>query len=219
MFEEGTRVRTGQIIARIEHAELDAQLAAARAAVAEAETQLAQNVAAHQEDLRKLQRQRALALDGITTAAALTAAEAAADVSAARVKSGEAAIVFARARLRVVEEALENTKTVAMSVRERTTEIAVMLTLGFPASLIFFIAGEGLLMSIAGGVLGAGLAWIVVNPSTLGLAGGFIPAFGVSAANAGLGIGISGVIGLVAGVVPATSASRLKIVNALRRVA
>lgn len=211
MFEEGTRVRTGQIIARIEHAELDAQLAAARAAVAEAETQLAQNVAAHQEDLRKLQRQRALALDGITTAAALTAA---------RVKSGEAAIVSARARLRVVEEALENTKTVAMSVRERTTEIAVMRTLGFPASLIFFfIAGEGLLMSIAGGVLGAGLAWIVVNPSTLGLAGGFIPAFGVSAANAGLGIGISGVIGLVAGVVPATSASRLKIVNALRRVA
>src|ERR1700680_4713719 len=40
-FEEGTRVRAGQIMARLEHADLDAQLAAAVAAVAEAETQLA----------------------------------------------------------------------------------------------------------------------------------------------------------------------------------
>lgn len=108
-FEEGTRVRRGRVIARIEHADLDAQLAAAQAAVTEAETQLVQATAAHAEDLRQLERQRALSRDGITTAAALTAAEAAAAVSAARVKSGEAAIVSARARVRVTEEALENT--------------------------------------------------------------------------------------------------------------
>lgn len=108
-FEEGTRVRRGHVIARIEHADLDAQLAAAQAAVTESETQLAQATAAHAEDLRQLERQRALSRDGITTTAALTAAEAAAAVSAARVKSGEAAIVSARARVRVTEEALENT--------------------------------------------------------------------------------------------------------------
>ena len=57
----------------------------------------------------------------------------------------------------------------AMSVRERTTEIAVMRTLGFPAATIFLlIAGEGLLMSIVGGVLGAGLARLIVNAETLG---------------------------------------------------
>src|SRR5437588_528794 len=54
-------------------------------------------------------RQRALARDGITTNANLTAAEATAAVSAARVKSAEAAIASARARVRVAEEALENT--------------------------------------------------------------------------------------------------------------
>jgi multidrug efflux pump subunit AcrA (membrane-fusion protein) len=46
--------------------------------------------------------------EGITTAASLTGAEAAAAVSAARVKSAEAAIASAKARVRVSEEALEN---------------------------------------------------------------------------------------------------------------
>jgi HlyD family secretion protein len=108
-FEEGTRVRRGAVIARIEHADLDAQLAASAAAVAEAETQLAQATAAHEDDARQLERQRALSKDGITTAAALTTAEATAAVSAARVKAANAAIVSARARVHVIEESLENT--------------------------------------------------------------------------------------------------------------
>src|SRR5437763_4903012 len=108
-FEEGTRVRRGQVIAEIEHADIAAQLEAARKSVAEAEAQLAQMTAARDEDLRNLDRQRALAKDGIATAATLTAAEAAAAVSAARVRSAEAAIASAHARVRVAEEALENT--------------------------------------------------------------------------------------------------------------
>jgi HlyD family secretion protein len=108
-FEEGTRVRRGEIIATIEHADLDAQLAAARLAVAEAETALAQMTAARDEDDRNVERQRALAKDGITTDQALTAAESAAKVSNARVRSAEAAIASARARVTVIGEALENT--------------------------------------------------------------------------------------------------------------
>ena len=108
-FEEGTRVRRGAVIAEIEHADIDAQLEAARRAVAEAEAMLAQTIAARDEDVRNLDRQRALARDGITTNANLTAADATAAVSAARVKSAEAAIASARARVRVAEEALENT--------------------------------------------------------------------------------------------------------------
>jgi HlyD family secretion protein len=107
--EEGTRVRRGEIIAQIEHADIDAQLEAARRAVTEAEAQLAQAVATSGEDARSLQRQRVLIKDGITTTAALTAAEAAAQVSEARVRSADAAIASAKARVRVTEEALENT--------------------------------------------------------------------------------------------------------------
>ena len=109
--------------------------------------------------------------------------------------------------------------TMAMSVRERTTEIAVMRTLGFPSSTIFLlVAGEALLMSIIGGVLGVGLARVIVNPNLI-QAGAFIPVFGVNNTNAAVGLGLSAFIGLVAGFIPATMASRLKIVDALRRAA
>jgi len=108
-FEEGTHVRRGVVIAEIEHADVEAQLEASRRAVAEADAQLAQAIAGRDEDVRSLERQRKLIADGITTEAAVTAAEASAAVSAARVRSAEAAIASAHARVRVSEEALENT--------------------------------------------------------------------------------------------------------------
>jgi RND family efflux transporter MFP subunit len=108
-FEEGTRVRRGQVIAEIEHADVSAQLEASRRAVAEAEAQLGQATAARDEDVRNVERQRQLAKDGITTTQTLTAAESTALVSAAKVTAATAAIASARARVKVAEEALENT--------------------------------------------------------------------------------------------------------------
>src|SRR3954470_6585757 len=110
--------------------------------------------------------------------------------------------------------------TMAMSVRERTTEIAVMRTLGFPSSTIFLlVVGEGILVALVGGAIGGVLARLVISAETLGLAGGFIPAFGVTNRNVLVGLGLSFAIGILAAVIPATMASRLKIVDALRRVA
>jgi putative ABC transport system permease protein len=109
--------------------------------------------------------------------------------------------------------------TMAMSVRERTTEIAVMRTLGFPSATIFLlIAGEALIMALVGGVIGVTLARVIVNPDFM-QAGAFIPVFGVNNTNVAMGVVLSAVIGVLAGVIPATMASRLKIVDALRRVA
>jgi len=110
--------------------------------------------------------------------------------------------------------------TMAMSVRERTTEIAVMRTLGFPAITIFLlVVGEGLVVAVVGGTAGALLSRVIVNGEALGLTGGFIPAFGVSNANVAAGLGLSALIGMLAALIPASTASRLKIVDALRRVA
>ena len=80
------------------------------------------------------------------------------------------------------------------------------------------VAGEALLMSIVGGAVGAGLARAIVNPSVFS-GGGFIPPFGVSTFNLFVGLGLGAVIGALSGAIPATMAARLKIVDALRRVA
>jgi putative ABC transport system permease protein len=110
--------------------------------------------------------------------------------------------------------------TMAMSVRERTTEIAVMRTLGFRARTIFsLVVGEGLALAVVGGLAGALLARAIVSAEALGLAGGFIPMFGVNNRNVAIGIGLSALIGVLASIIPAANASRLKIVDALRRVA
>jgi len=109
--------------------------------------------------------------------------------------------------------------TMAMSVRERTTEIAVMRTLGFQSGTIFaLVAGEALLMSIVGGVIGVVLARVIVNPNFLQM-GAFIPEFHMTNGNTAIALGLSALIGVLAGFIPATIASRLKIVDALRQVA
>ena len=109
--------------------------------------------------------------------------------------------------------------TMAMSVRERTTEIAVMRTLGFPSATIFLlVAGEGLLMATVGGILGIAAAYTIVNPRFLN-AGGFIPEIGVNNTNVLVALALSVGIGVLAGLIPATMASRLQIVDTLRRVA
>ena len=110
--------------------------------------------------------------------------------------------------------------TMAMSVRERTTEIAVMRTLGYPAATIFLlIVGEGLFVAVVGGALGGAAARVLIRGEFLGITGGFIPAFGVNNWNVIVGLGLSAMIGILAAVIPATLASRLRIVDALRQVA
>ncbi len=107
--------------------------------------------------------------------------------------------------------------TMAMAVRERTMELAVMRTIGFRRRLIFgIVAGEGLLMSLVGGIVGAVLARLLVSSDVLPTAG-FLPPFAVTAGNVLAGIGLGGLIGVLAGFIPAAMASRLKIVDALRR--
>jgi ABC-type antimicrobial peptide transport system permease subunit len=59
----------------------------------------------------------------------------------------------------------------------------------------------------------------VVTPDNFASAAMFIPAFGVNNWNVATGLLLSALIGVLAGIIPATTASRLRIVDALRRVA
>jgi putative ABC transport system permease protein len=114
--------------------------------------------------------------------------------------------------------------TVAMSARERVTEIAVMRVLGFRRShILSFILSESVLMSLIGGLLGILLAKFLLIPAIV--AGGSKTALAVFLLNfkvtwqVFLGAFLVAVgIGVLAGFVPAIRSSRLKIVDGLRQV-
>ena len=114
--------------------------------------------------------------------------------------------------------------TVAMSARERVTEIAVMRTLGFGRGHILgFILSEAVLMSLLGGFLGVLLAKYVFIP---GLVAGasktsisiWLVNFKVSLATLALAFAVSVGVGILAGFLPAIQSSRLRIVDGLRKV-
>jgi putative ABC transport system permease protein len=109
--------------------------------------------------------------------------------------------------------------TMMMAARERTTEIAVLKTLGFTDGLILrLVAGEALLLSLLGGLVGCGLAFLIFRNVDF-TAGGFFPNFRVLPETVGWGLLLAVIMGLLSGLVPALQASRLQIAGAFRKVA
>jgi putative ABC transport system permease protein len=113
---------------------------------------------------------------------------------------------------------LVSANTMAMSVRERVREVGVLKTLGFtPGNILWLILGEACAISVAGGLIGylisTGLMTGVANSPF----GGFLPSLQVFDVSVALVcIGSAAAIGLVSSLVPALSASRVSIVEALR---
>ncbi len=107
--------------------------------------------------------------------------------------------------------------TMAMAVRERTGELAVLKTVGFTdAFVVGLVLVETLLVAAVGGAIGLVLAKLLSlqgDPT-----GGMLPGFYIPTPGLLLGFLLALVVGLVAGLVPAWSAGHLKVVEALRRV-
>lgn len=106
--------------------------------------------------------------------------------------------------------------TMAQSVRERTSELAVLKTLGFSNRLILFLVLlESSAVAVVGGVVGLALGWLMTaggDPTR-----GLLPAFYVPRGSLVLGMMLALGLGLLAGLLPAVQAMRLRIVDALRR--
>ncbi|MGH8083617.1 MAG: ABC transporter permease, partial [Lysobacter sp.] len=105
--------------------------------------------------------------------------------------------------------------TMAQAVRERTSELAVLKTIGFPdRSVLTLVLAESVLLLLIGGVLGIGLAG-GLGPIVSASSGGAIniPPIGASSWLLALALMIG--IGLVVGALPAIRAMRLNIVDAL----
>jgi putative ABC transport system permease protein len=104
----------------------------------------------------------------------------------------------------------------AWAVRERTSELAVLKTLGFsgPAVLTLVLA-ESLAIALAGGGLGLATAWLIVQGGDP--TGGMLPIFVLPGRDVVTGVVLIAALGLTAGALPAIAAMRLRITDALRR--
>jgi putative ABC transport system permease protein len=108
----------------------------------------------------------------------------------------------------------------AMALRERTTEIAVLKAIGYGSQLILFLVlTEAMLVSAAGGILGAvGCKVLCDYVDVAKFSAGMLPFFYVSWPTALMGLGASALIGFLSGFVPAVIASRRSVVAGLRKV-
>ena len=107
--------------------------------------------------------------------------------------------------------------TMAQSVRERTSELAVLKTLGFTGGAILaLVLAESLFIVLAGGGLGLAAAWLFVQQGDP--TGGLLPMFVLPPRDVAIGVGLMATMGLLAGAAPAIAAMRLGITDALRTV-
>ncbi len=115
---------------------------------------------------------------------------------------------------------LVSATTMAMSIRERTREVAVLKTLGFTRqSILRLYIGESVLVALTGGVLGCLLALILV--SLVSHAPGmtlFLSGMAVTPATLALAIVVAGLVGFLSAIVPAYHSAKLDIVEGLRYI-
>ena len=123
-----------------------------------------------------------------------------------------AAVVFATL--------LVSANTMAMSIRERTREVALLKTLGFTSGTVLALfMGESVSLAALGGLLGAiaasGLVYVMAHSPQMGL---FLTGVSFSVPMVLVAVLVGASVGLVSSFVPAFNASRRNIVEGLRHI-
>jgi putative ABC transport system permease protein len=107
--------------------------------------------------------------------------------------------------------------TMAIAVRERTPELAIFKALGYSDRFIlFYVLAESVAIALLGGTLGIGFAKVMTlfgSPVP-----GMLPLFYLPPGQMAFGFVVAIAIGGIAGLLPAISASRLRVVEALRKI-
>ena len=107
--------------------------------------------------------------------------------------------------------------TMAIAVRERTNELAVLKAVGYSDRFVLLLVlAESLVVAIVGGTLGLLLAkgFTLLGDPTHGL----LPFFYLPASAMVIGLLAALAVGIASGILPAIGAMRMRVVDALRRV-
>ena len=108
--------------------------------------------------------------------------------------------------------------TMAISVRERTGELAILKAIGFKnGSILLFILAESLTIALIGGLAGLGLALAAIPVMGAAL-NGLLPNLIISKSMLATGIGFALLVGAASGILPGIGAMRLRVVEAFRKV-
>jgi putative ABC transport system permease protein len=112
---------------------------------------------------------------------------------------------------------LVTANSMAQSVRERTSEIGVMKTLGFTsAQVTSLVLAESLLITAIGGLIGLTIGWSIVQAIAEPLKQ-YLPVLTVPASAFALAAACIVILGTLSGAIPCWQAWQLKITDALRR--
>jgi putative ABC transport system permease protein len=113
---------------------------------------------------------------------------------------------------------LVSANTMAMSIRERTREVAVLKTLGFTRqSVLGLFVSEAVALAAAGGVIGVGLAYLLIYAISHSPYMSFYN-MKVTPGMWAAALFISGLVGLVSSLIPSYHASQVNIVDGLRHI-
>jgi len=100
-----------------------------------------------------------------------------------------------------------------VSVKERTNQIGIQKSLGAKNRFILFqFLFEAVILSLIGGLIGMFLVWIGAVAISQLVDFEFV----LSISNISIGVGLAIIIGLLSGILPALSASKLDPVEAIR---
>ena len=112
---------------------------------------------------------------------------------------------------------LVTVNTMSQSVRERTSELAVLKALGFGRGTVSgLVLAEAVGVTVLGGALGLAVSWLLARAIYKSVQD-VLPALGVPPAAVGLGILLMIVFGVIAGALPLRQVFRLRAADALRR--
>jgi len=112
---------------------------------------------------------------------------------------------------------LVSANTMAMSIRERTREVAVLKTLGFTRGTVLgLFVGEAVVLALVGGVGGSVIAYFLGIGASK--AGGFAGALQVNAPTMLVAWVVAALVGFISAIIPSYNASRLGIVEGLRHI-
>ncbi len=112
---------------------------------------------------------------------------------------------------------LVSANTMAMSIRERTREVAVLKTLGFTRnSILGLFVGEAVSLSVVGGLIGSLLCLLVV--SAMASQGGMFTGMKVTPITIAAALLIAAVVGFASSFIPSYHAAKVNIVDGLRHI-